>query len=96
MNGVEYRPIKLWVCDHCAEFAEDEPGATCETCCEGTVRAVGYVPADQSVRVFVRIRDLLGGTAQRLVVAQVAAAHRMASDAADHLGDESHSGRSDA
>jgi len=39
-----------------------------------------------AVQAFTQIRDLLGElTVERLTVAQVAAAHRIASDAADHL-----------
>jgi hypothetical protein len=42
-----------------------------------------------AVAAFAQIRDLLGELpTERLTVAQVAAAHRIASDAADHLGGE--------
>jgi hypothetical protein len=53
-------PAQLWVCNNCGDFAEDEPGHTCEVCCEGMIEAVEYVRADAyrgAVEALERIRD---------------------------------------
>lgn len=34
----------LWICDHCGDAAECEPGDECEVCCEGTIRVVPVIP----------------------------------------------------
>lgn len=61
MANIEHQPTRLWVCDHCADLAEDEPGATCEVCCEGTIRAVEYVPASQLREAVDLLREFQDG-----------------------------------
>ena len=38
------RVYKMWVCDHCGDNAEVEPGGLCEVCSEGTIQVVPMVP----------------------------------------------------
>jgi hypothetical protein len=38
------RTYKLWLCDSCDQWAEQELGDTCEVCDEGTIIEVVCVP----------------------------------------------------
>jgi hypothetical protein len=46
-DAVEARRIKLWVCEdrECGNFAEQEPGETCEWCAKGTIIEVEFAEA---------------------------------------------------
>ncbi len=45
----------LWLCDHCGDNAECEPGDQCEVCCTGTIQVVPVVPV-AAVRAWIAER----------------------------------------